>query len=141
MNDTGANNIFLRVKMEDGTYIRKSLIINRWHDNVNSLFTETLRLDSKKDTMDILEGSVGSYPNVFVDLEFKDLPDFFDLMKNCRGTQSDIERLKRYFISRSDKNFWKIYDWFQADFLKKEPLEGGLYDLNRYARTPWKKEK
>jgi hypothetical protein len=141
MTDTGANNIYLRVKMEDGSYIRKSLVINRWHDNVNSLFTEKFTLNPKKDTMDILDGSVGSYPNVFVDLDFKDLLDFFDLMKNCKGDARDRKRMKKYFVSRSDKDFWKIYDWFQNDFLKKEPLEGGLYDLNRYAKTPWEKEK
>ena len=99
MTDSGANNIFLRIDMPDG-----------------------------------------SYPNVFVVVKFKDLPDFIDLMKHSKATDSDIKRMKKYFISRSDKDFWKIYDWFQADFYKKEPLKGGLYDLNRYARTPWHKE-
>ena len=140
MTDRGANNIFLRIDMPDGTYIRKSLIINRWHDNVNSLFFEHENLHPDKDTMDILDGSIGSYPNVFVIVKFQDLVDFLDLMKYCKGSKRDIQRLKKYFISRSDKNFWKIYDWFQHDFDTKEPVKSGLYDLNRYARTPWKKE-
>ena len=140
MTDRGANNIFLRLDMPDGTYITKNLIINRWHDNVNSLFNEESRLNPKKDTMDILGTSVGSYPNVFVVVKFKDLPDFIDLMKNMNGSDSDIKRLKKYFISRSDKDFWQIYDWFQAYFYKEQPIQAGLYDLNRYARTPWSKE-
>ncbi len=141
MTDSGANNIFLRIDMPDGSFITKDLVINRWHDNVNSLFREGSRLNPKKDTMDILDEYVGSYPNVFVVVKFKDLPDFIDLMKHAKATDSDIKRMKKYFISRSDKDFWKIYDWFQADFYKKEPLKGGLYDLNRYARTPWHKER
>jgi len=48
--------------------------------------------------------------------------------------------MKKYFISRSDKDFWKIYDWFQKRFYEQEPIKAGLYDLNRYARTPWNKE-
>jgi hypothetical protein len=140
MTDSGANNIFLRIDMPDGTFITKNLVINRWHDNVNSLFQEEHRLNSKKDTMDILENSIGAYPNVFVVVKFQDLPDFLDLMKNSSGSAADIKRMKRYFISRSDKDFWKIYEWFQSHFEREKPIRSGLYDLNRYARSPWKLE-
>jgi hypothetical protein len=141
MTDRGANNIFLRIDMPDGTFITKNLVINRWHDNVNALFGEESRLNPKKDTMDILDRSIGSYPNVFVVVKFEDLADFIDVMKNMSGSDSDIRRLKKYFISRSDKDFWKVYDWFQIHFDKEEPIQAGLYDLNRYARTPWQKVK
>ncbi len=140
MTDSGANNIFLRIDMPDGSYIRKSLVINRWHDNVNSMFTEQSTLNPLKDTMDILDGSVGSYPNVFAIVRFEELPQFLHLMKYCSGTPQDIKQLKHFFISRSDKDFWKIYDWFQNDFLQKEPVTSGLYDLNRYARKPWRSD-
>jgi len=140
MTDRGANNIFLRIDMPDGSYITKDLVINRWHNNVNSLFNEESRLDPKKDTMDILDKNIGSYPNVFAVVKFEDLPDFLDMMKNTKGSPEDIERMKRYFISRSDKDFWKIYEWFQENFYKEEPVEAGLYDLNRYARKPWNRE-
>ncbi|QOP44828.1 fatty acid cis/trans isomerase [Sulfurimonas paralvinellae] len=133
------NNIFLRIDMPDGTYITKNLVINRWHDNVNSLFNEESRLNPAKDTMDILDDNVGSYPNAFVIVKFTELADFIDLMKNMQGSDEDIEKLKKYFISRSDKDFWKVYDWFQKHFNETEPIRSGLYDLNRYAPTPWKK--
>jgi len=139
MSDRGANNIFLRVDMPDGTHMTRNLVINRWHDNVNSLFDEKGRLDPKKDTMDIIDQNVGSYPNAFVIVKFADLPDFLDLMKHTTGSDADIQRLKKYFISRSDSKFWKIYEWFQENFDKREPISAGLYDLNRYARTPWSK--
>ncbi len=138
--DRGANNIFLYIDMPDGTFITKNLVINRWHDNVNALFGEKSRLNPKKGTMDILDRSVGSYPNVFVVVKFKDLADFIDLMKNSKNSANDIRRMKKYFISRSDKDFWKVYDWFQAHFDAAEPVNSGLYDLNRYARSPWEKE-
>ena len=141
MTDRGANNIFLRIDMPDGTFITKNLVINRWHDNVNSLFNEAGRLNPKKDTMDILSKSVGSYPNVFVVVKFDELADFLELMKYSSGSAVDIKRMKKYFISRSDKDFWKVYEWFQAHFEKEEPICSGLYDLNRYARSPWNQEK
>jgi len=139
MTDKGANNIYLRIDMPDGSHIRKSLVINRWHDNVNSLFLEKHNLNPKKDTMDILDGSIGSYPNVFAVVKFKDLSDFLYLMTTCKGKGDSANHLKKFFISRSDKDFWKIHDWFLEDFYKKDPLNAGLYDLNRYARRPWNK--
>jgi len=45
--------------------------------------------------------------------------------------------LRKYFISRSDENFWKIYDWFQHYYDKTVPIESGLYDLNRYSSHVW----
>jgi len=140
MTDRGANNIFLRIDMPDGTYVTRNLIINRWHDNVDSLFDEEDRLNPQKDTMDILDKNIGSYPNVFLIVKFKDLKNFLKLMKNTTGSDEDIAEMKKYFVSRSDKRFWKIYDWFQEHLNKEEPVRAGLYDLNRYARRPWSQE-
>ena len=137
MTDRGANNMLLRINMPDGSYITKDLVINRWHDNVNSLFLEDANLDPTKDTMDILDRFVGSYPNVFIVIDFKDLAHFIELMKNMRGTDAETAQLKKYFISRSDPKFWEYYDWFQKEFDKQQGIEAGLYDLNRYARLPW----
>ena len=137
MTDSGANNLFLRVDLNDGTYIVKNLIINRWHDNVNSLFAGSSFLNASKDTMDILDFSVGSYPNAFIIVQEDDLGKFLKLMKTMSGTDAEIKELKRYFLSRSDKSFWRVFDWFNARYKKEFPVESGLYDLNRYARTHW----
>ena len=137
MNDSGANNMFLRVKMPDGSYMTRNLVINRWHDNVNSLFAESHRLDSSKDSIDILSEPIGSYPNAFVDVAFEDFEDFIKLMKYMSGTDDEIRRLKHYFVSRSDPRFWEIFDWFSENYKQRDPINAGLYDLNRYARTHW----
>jgi len=141
MTDSGANDIFLRIDMDDGTQIVKTLVINRWHNNVNSLFNGNEVLDSKKDTLDILDERVGSYPNVFVVVKQKDLARFLYLMKYMKGTLEEYKELQHYFISRSDENFWEVFDWFQKNYTENEPIESGMYDLNRYARTPWTVEK
>jgi len=141
MTDSGANNIFLRIDLDDGTHIVKNLIINRWRDNVNSLFNGSEVLDPKKDTLDILDASIGSYPNAFAIVKQKDLKEFLFLMKNMSGTDKEYKRLQYFFISRSNPEFWEIADWFEEYFYKKDPINAGLYDLNRYARTPWETRK
>lgn len=136
--DHGANLLHLRVIMPDGQPdLVRTLVVNRWHDNVNSLFNEEKTLHSDKDTIDIVTGSVGSYPNAFGIVHFSDLPDFFDLIAHFDGSEKYYKKFKKYFISRSDPDFWKTYDWFQTRFEYDEPLQAGLYDLNRYYRTGW----
>ena len=137
VTDHKANLIFVRVAMPDGSYRVKYLVINRWHDNVSSMFFEEGTLNPKKDTMDILDESIGSYPNAFALIDFKDLGDFLALMKNYDGSELQSNRLKKYFISRSDNRFWNVYDWFQNHYDKKEPVRAGLYDLNRYSSKVW----
>jgi len=70
-------------------------------------------------------------------IHYKDLPDFFDLIANFDGSEKDIERFKKYLVSRADSRFWTTFDWFQNHFNKADPLQAGLYDLNRYYRKVW----
>ena len=138
--DNGINVAFIRVNMNDKSKKVATLIINRWHDNVNSLFGEENRRDPGKDTLDIVRGTYGSYPNIFFNVDEDDLPDFFDMLMNFDDDAIYLEKVKHYAISRSDEKFWDYYDWFQERFEKDDPMNAGLYDLNRYYRKPWGKQ-
>jgi len=87
--------------------------------------------------MDILKGSIGSYPNAFAYIHEKDLPEFFDLLKNFDGSDINKRKFAKYFIGRDDERFWEYFDWFQNHFNESDPLNAGLYDLNRYYRFGW----
>ncbi len=134
VSDNGINTVLLRIKGKDNKNYVGTIVVNRWHDNVNSIFAEENRLNSDKDTLDFISGSVGSYPNMFCVLKYEDLPDFFDLLENFEPNEIYFSKMKKYFISRDSEKFWKIYDWFQDHFNKSNPTEAGLYDLNRYYR-------
>jgi len=137
ISENGLNIIHIRVIFNDGSDMLGTLVVNRWHDNVNSLFGEEGRLHSDKDTLDIFQGNVGSYPNVFTVVHEDDVPDFFDLLVNYDNSPKYIAKIRKYGISRGDENFWQHYDWFQKRFNEDEPLTSGLYDLNRYYKTAW----
>jgi hypothetical protein len=128
----GINLLYVRVRDYQGSDRSFSIVINRWHDNVNSLFGEKSTLDPSKDTMDFLSGSIGSYPNYFFDLAAEDVPDFFDMLENHDGSEAYIEKVYKYGVNRSQSGFWEIFDWFQARLDAADPLHTGLYDLNRY---------
>jgi len=133
VTDNGINTIYLRIKLNDGSSLVRSIVINRWHDNVNSLFNGE-QIDSHKDTIDFIKGSIGSYPNIFAVVEEKDLPDFFDLLENFDKSDKYIAKTTKYFIGRDNADFWEHFDWFQNNFNMVDPVNAGLYDLNRYFR-------
>ena len=132
LNGFEVNIVWVRVRGFEGADRALSIVANRWHDNVSSLFFEKDQLDPSKDTIDFLPGLIGSYPSYLVDLDAKDVPDFLDLLKSFDGSPGDIARLHKYGINRSDPRFWPAYDWFQARAYAEDPVEAGLFDLSRY---------
>lgn len=126
-----ANLSYIRINLKDKSYVY-SMVINRWHDNVALLFDEKNRLNPQKDTLDFIEGFIGSYPNYFFEVNQDDFPDFVDLMENYDATPLDNYRLLKYGINRSQTDFWEKYDWFQERFNQTNKVTAGLFDLNRY---------
>lgn len=127
-SSTNFNLFYIRFKMQKKDFVY-SIVLNRWHNNVAFMFIEDERLDIKKDSIDIIEGFVGSYPNYFIVVDEKDIPQFFNTLRNY---DFDEANLKKYFIARNDPKFWENYDWFQNRFNQEQPMESGLFDLNRY---------
>jgi len=137
INDSGVNTIHVRFTDEDGSDHVVTMVVNRWHDNVFSQFSEESTLNSEKDTLHFINGSIGSYINMFTELNINEIDDFLNLLQHFKGSQEDFDRARKYFISRSDPRFWQTYDWFQEHFNKVDPIESGLYDLNRYHKRAW----
>jgi hypothetical protein len=128
-----ANVAWLRVREQERPDVMISIVINRWHDNVSTLFREASTLDPAKDTIDFHLGPIGEYPNFFFEVAREELPDFFDLLANFDGSPAYRAKFARYGVDRSDGRFWELYDWFQAAADAADPVQAGLYDLNRYA--------
>ena len=131
-NDHNTNLAYLRIRTVDAKDIVISMIVNRWHDNVTYLFGENKELNSAMDGADFLLGFVGSYPNNFFDVHENDIHDFLELLSNFHETEEDMTRFKKYIVNRADDDFWDHYDWFQKRFKDEQPLNSGLFDLNRY---------
>ena len=129
---SSANLLYVRVRNYEGRDRYFTIVINRWHDNVNSMFGEDERLDASKDTMDFLLESIGAYPNYFFEVDAPDVPEFFDMLENFDGSDEYIAKFHSFGVNRTDERFWESYDRFQAQLDQADPLRAGLYDLNRY---------
>ncbi len=133
VNGNNSNLAYIRIKnIPDNEDIVVSAIVNRWHDNVSFMFDEEDSLNPSKDEFDFIEGFIGSYPNLFLVVDYKDLPDFFDMLHNYDGSDKYVAKFLKYGINRGDDDFWQVYDWFQRRFYEDNPHEAGLFDLNRY---------
>ena len=123
----------IRIRMNDGEDLMYSMVINRWHDNVSFIFNEDLRLDPEKDRINFIEGFVGSYPNIYLDLDQQEVPEFFEMLSNhSKESEEYFKRVERFTVNRSAKDFWTVYDWFQNRYYESDKLNAGLFDLNRY---------
>ncbi len=128
----GANVAFIRIILNNKESLIYSLIVNRWHKNVALMFDEESRLDPTKDDIDFIEGFIGSYPNIFINVNQDDLYDFFDLIQNYENTPSYNNKFLKYTVNRANPNFWESYDYFNKEFKHQNSLEYGLFDLNKY---------
>jgi len=131
-NNDKSNLAYIRIKMNNGENLVYSLVINKWHKNVALLFDEESRLDSSKDRINFIKGFIGSYPNIFIEVEQNDLNDFFTLLKDYKDTPINNKKVLKYSINRANPKFWESFDWFDKEFKKQNSLEYGLFDLNRY---------
>lgn len=128
----GANVGFIRIILNNNQNLNYSLVINRWHKNIALMFDEESRLNPTKDDIDFVEGFIGSYPNIFIVVRQNELPDFFDLIQNYEDTPFYKNKFKKYIINRANPNFWETYDYFNKEFENSNPLEYGIFDLNKY---------
>ncbi len=128
VNDVNANVVYIRIRKNDGSDAVVTMVINRWHDSVNFMFKESSALNAKKDKADFLKGFRGSYPNYFIDIPQDDLPEFFHILANLEdlGMDEGLKLFEKFGVNRSNSDFWEKYDWFQARFVKDQPVQSGV---------------
>ncbi|MBU0729802.1 MAG: fatty acid cis/trans isomerase, partial [Proteobacteria bacterium] len=125
---------FVRENREDLVY---TVILNRYHENVAFIKGEDLRLDEAKNTIHVVKGFVGSYPNAFFKVNFEEAPEFFKMFRAAHDTpESFLHFFEKFGIKRSAPDFWEMSDFFNDRFMKDRPLEAGYFDLNRYINDP-----
>jgi len=88
--------------------------------------------DMRGDTLAIVRGLAGAYPNFFFDLKQADANAFVDACEQIRS-QEDYDKLVETFgVRRASPDFWNMADWFQLLHARNHPVEGGILDLSRY---------
>jgi hypothetical protein len=105
-----------------------SLVRNKEHLNTAFMFLEDGYRDPANDTLDLLDGFVGSYPNFIFKVPSKDLAAFVELVSGDNYAKA----ADRFGVKRTDPGFWQESDWLNAHFKKTDPVHAGVLDLTRY---------
>ncbi len=108
-----------------------TLVRNNAHLNITSLFGEKKFRKPDEDTMSVVPGFLGAYPNAFFRVNAYDLERFVDMISTMR-TEGDYARLlDNYGVRRTSPDFWRQSDAFHAAYRADAPVEYGLFDYNR----------
>ena len=121
----------LRLRQAEGGHKLYSLIRNRSHSNVSSLFGEASRLIPQEQTLTVIEGIIGTYPNSFLDVHSEQLTEFVDALQSMKGEPDYHQLLTDYGVRRTDPEFWDYSDWVTEYYYRKLAVDAGLLDYNR----------
>ncbi len=109
-----------------------TLIHNKMLKNVSFLVAESLRRDSANDTVTLVPGFLGSYPNFFFSLDEERLPQFVEQLANARDDATIDVFYNTFGIRRSNPRVWEHSDWFNKTYKELDPIEAGWFDMSRY---------
>ncbi len=122
----------LLVDKEDGSTAIFSLLHDKAHYNVAFLFEEKDRRNPRADVLTILQGVVGSYPNFYFQLQEAQLASFVSDLKSVQSQAEWIKFITAYGLRRTSPDFWDTSDKVMDMFLRSDPVQAGVLDLNRY---------
>ena len=108
-----------------------SLLRNSAHSNVAGLFDEDARRLPDEDSLIVLDGIVGAYPNALFHLDASELPRFVRAVETL-ASDDDVQRLhQRFAVRRTDARFWRISDAVHDYWQSVEPRQAAILDYSR----------
>lgn len=121
---------FVRITASSGDqYI--TILHNRAHSNMTSVFKEYNNRLPDKDTLSVIPGFIGAYPNAFYVVDESELGDFVNTISSLEAETDYRYFLDTYGIRRTDQKFWQKSDAIHFAFRKSNPLSQSLLDYSR----------
>jgi hypothetical protein len=109
-----------------------TLVLNKDYSNLTSMLENEDARNPDNDTLTVVPGFAASYPNFFLTVDAADIEGFAERFLAVRS-RDDYERfVALHGLRRTNTAFWEQADWFQAEYRRLQPVEAGIFDLNRY---------
>jgi hypothetical protein len=122
----------LRVPAGGDRSLAYALVRDVAHTNVAMMFGEDERIVPADDTLSVVRGPFGSYPNFFFEVKAEEVEAFVDALRAV-ATDADYEGfVTRYGVRRTGSRFWAFSDWLHQDGRRADATRAGLHDLDRY---------
>ncbi len=121
---------FVRIRAAAGDrYV--TLLRNDARLNITSMFGESKARIPDEDTLSVIPGFIGSYPNAFYVVDESEMKAFVDAITGLRSEDDYSGLLDRYGIRRTNPDFWNNSDTFHAAYRRQYPVASGMLDYNR----------
>ena len=109
-----------------------TFVSNTGYSNIAQLFKENQRLLPEEDSITVVRGFIGAYPNYFFQVNESEIASFVNQIENMT-TAKDYKSLKEnYGVHRNAPWFWSVSDKFHGMQKAIDPVNAGLLDFNRY---------
>ena len=122
---------FVAVEGAGGEAAHFTVLRDSAHTNVMTLFHEDDRLVPAEDTLVVVPGFLGAYPNALFDVPREHLGAFALAVAKLDGPESYHALRAKFGVLRSSDRFWPHSDRIQEDHRKQSAAESGLFDFNR----------
>ena len=119
----------LRITGEKNEHV--SILKNNGHKNMTSLFNESKRLSPDENTLTVVYGFLGSYPNAFMDVPSSEINRFVDQVMAMRSESDYSAIMDEFGVRRTNPNFWKFSDEIYSALEEIDSLNAGYFDYNR----------
>ena len=128
------NVTFVRVIVDDTLENDRvyTFVHNRSYLNVTALVPKEKSRMKNEDSIDVLNGFVGAYPNFFLVVRLEDLKNFVNEYLDIDSYEAYDALIEKYGIRRSNPRFWQYADWFLDKNRHDNPVYAGVFDLDRY---------
>lgn len=127
--------VFVRIRMNDGDDEVYTILRNKAHKNVAYLFGEENLRDPKYDSLLVLPGLVGDYPNLMMVLGEDDVDGYLEKLHQSDSFDKIVDCYLSHGVLRNSPEFWPTLDWFVDWQQKADPVQAGLFDLKHYFLT------
>lgn len=108
-----------------------SLVSNNAHTNVAEMFREDKRRLPEEDTLLVVNGVAGAYPNTLFMVDVEKLPGFVDAVARLASPDDLKVLVERFGVRRSDPRFWSISDAIHTAWRRMAPGEAAVLDYSR----------
>jgi len=108
-----------------------TLLRNTAHSSVSHIFFESHELLPAENTLTLVSGFIGAYPNAIYRVRRADLPVLTAAIR-ALASEDDYRKLAdRFVLRRTDPAFWAASDAMLDAYASSRSLEAGLFDYNR----------
>jgi hypothetical protein len=123
--------VYLSVVSPDGAYSHYTVLHNNAHTNITSLFDEAENREPERDTVTVVRGFIGSYPDTFWRVREDDLEALVDAVATLTDEDAYARLMDRFGVRRTSPEFWSHSDRVMAAHHAADPVAHGLLDYNR----------